>query len=167
MYYIKTIWLLCAFQCELYHWADVLDICDEVLEKACARAEGRWTLPCDLPDNAKVRANYTVTLMFAANIAVKCLDGVPQTSGKTTGPRSSSGENSEGPMKTLIVPVFVSDKKIPLGNPSMGILMLKKIRSCKSIEGPVKLGFSMWLPVLRSGKGPKVFPMSGTMIWKT
>ena len=43
----------------------------------------------------------------------------------------------------------------------MGILMLKKIRSCKSFGGPVKLGFSMWLPVLRSGKVPKVFPMSG------
>ena len=34
------------------------------------------------------------------------------------------------------------------------------MRSCKSFEGPVKLGFSMWLPVLRSGKGLKVFPMS-------
>ena len=45
----------------------------------------------------------------------------------------------------------------------MGILMLKKIRSCKNFGGPVKLGFSMWLPVLRSGKGPKVFPMSGKM----
>ena len=38
--------------------------------------------------------------------------------------------------------------------------MLKKMRYCKSFGGPVKLGFSMWLPVLRSSKGPKVFPMS-------
>ena len=43
----------------------------------------------------------------------------------------------------------------------MEILCWKNyIRSCKSFGGPAKLGFSMWLPVLRSGKGPKVFPMS-------
>ena len=63
-------------------------------------------------------------------------------------------------MKTLIMPVFLSGKKIPVGSPSMGILMLKKIRSCKNFGGPVKLGFSMWLLVLQSSKGPIVFPMS-------
>lgn len=42
------------FQCELYHWADVLDICDEVLEQACRKKEGTWTLPCDLPQNVQV-----------------------------------------------------------------------------------------------------------------
>ena len=47
---------------------------------------------------------------------------------------------------------------------SMGVLILKNyIRSCKSFGGPVKLGFSMWWPVLRSSKGPKVFSMSA--IW--
>ena len=66
-------------------------------------------------------------------------------------------------MKTLIVPVLLSGIKIPVGSPSMGIIMLKKIRSCKNFGGPVKLGFSMWLPVLRSSKGPKVFPMSETV----
>ena len=41
---------------------------------------------------------------------------------------------------------------------------LKSFRGvCKSFGGPVKLGFSMWLPVLRSGKGPKVFPMSAKL----
>ena len=30
--------------------------------------------------------------------------------GKSTGPRSSTGENSGGPMKTLIVPVLLSGK---------------------------------------------------------
>ena len=34
------------------------------------------------------------------------------------------------------------------------------MRSCKSFGGPAKLGFSMWSLVLRSGEGPKVFPMS-------
>ena len=73
-------------------------------------------------------------------------------------------ENSGGPMKTpLIVPV-----KNSVVSPSMGTLMLKNyIRSCKSFEGPVKLklGFSMWLLVLRSGKGPKFFPMSDFTKW--
>ena len=81
--------------------------------------------------------------------------------GKSTGPRSSNGENSRGPMKTLIVLVLLSGKKkIAVGSPSMGIIMLKKIRSCKNYGGPVKLRISMWLPVLQSSKGPKVFPMS-------
>ena len=31
--------------------------------------------------------------------------------GKSTGPRSSTGENSGGPMKTLIVPVLLSGKE--------------------------------------------------------
>ena len=34
------------------------------------------------------------------------------------------------------------------------------MRSGKSFGGPVKHGFFTCLPVLRSGKGPKVFPMS-------
>lgn len=43
------------FQCELYHWADILDMCDELLEKACKRNEKiKWIIPCDLPDNQKV-----------------------------------------------------------------------------------------------------------------
>ena len=52
--------------------------------------------------------------------------------GKSTGPRSSTGENSGGPMKTLIVLVLLSGKKIAVGSPPMGILMLKKL-------GPVKI----------------------------
>ena len=46
--------------------------------------------------------------------------------GKSTGPRSSTGENSGGPMKTIVVPVLLSGKKNPVGSPSMGTLMLKK-----------------------------------------
>ena len=79
---------------------------------------------------------------------------------KSTGPRSSTGENSEGPMKTVVVPVLLSGKKNLVGSPSTGTLILTKMSSCKSSGGPVKLGFSMWSPVLRSGKGPKVFPVS-------
>ena len=82
--------------------------------------------------------------------------------GKSTGPRCSTGKNSGGPVKTLIVVVLLSCKKNPAGSPSMGSLKFKKIRSCKSFGGPVKLGFSTWLPVLRSSKDPKVFPLSAT-----
>ena len=82
--------------------------------------------------------------------------------GKSAGPRSSTSENSGGSMKTLIVPALLSGKKSLLGAPLWGLLCWKNyIRSCKSFGGAVKLGFSMWLPVLLSGKGPKVFPMSG------
>ena len=72
---------------------------------------------------------------------------------KSTGPRSVK---SGGPMKTHIVPVLLSGKKFLYGA-LYGDSYVKKnyIRSCKSFGGPVKLGFSMWLPVLRSGKGPK------------
>ena len=42
-------------QCELYHWADVLDIFDDVLERACKKeSEKSWTLVCDLPENTQV-----------------------------------------------------------------------------------------------------------------
>ena len=46
--------------------------------------------------------------------------------GKSTGPRSSTGENSGGPMKTLCVPVLLSGKKIAIWSPCMGILLLEK-----------------------------------------
>ena len=81
--------------------------------------------------------------------------------GKSTGPRSSTGENSGGPMKTLSVPVLLSGKKSCCKESLYGDSNVKKkIGPIKSFGGPVKLGFSMWLLVLRSGKGPKVFPMS-------
>lgn len=47
--------VLCFFQCELYHWADVLDLFDGVLENACAHeTEKSWTMACDLPENGQV-----------------------------------------------------------------------------------------------------------------
>jgi hypothetical protein len=48
--------LVISFQCELFHWADVLDIFDEVLDKACKReADTKWILMCDLEGNEQVR----------------------------------------------------------------------------------------------------------------
>lgn len=47
------------FQCELYHWADVLDLFDSVLEKGCAHQSNKsWTMACDLPGNGQVRIRY-------------------------------------------------------------------------------------------------------------
>ena len=46
------------FQCELYHWTDVLDLFDGVLENACKKeTEKSWTLACDLPGNIEVKMN--------------------------------------------------------------------------------------------------------------
>ena len=42
-------------KCELYHWIDILDICDGILEEAAMRAgENTWTLACDLPHKSEV-----------------------------------------------------------------------------------------------------------------
>ena len=59
-------------------------------------------------------------------------------------------------MKTLIVPVLLSSRKIAVGSPPVGILIFKKNRSCKRFGGPVKLGFSAWLLVI-SSPGPVKF----------
>ena len=75
--------------------------------------------------------------------------------------RSSTSENSGGPMKTLIVSVLLSGKK-SCGKPLYGDSYVERIilGPVKSLGGPVKLVFCKWLPVLWSGKGQKVFPMS-------
>ena len=42
-------------KCELYHWVDVLDLCDSILEKACRKDhEHSWVLACDLLPNKQV-----------------------------------------------------------------------------------------------------------------
>ncbi|XP_023243826.1 E3 ubiquitin-protein ligase HUWE1-like [Centruroides sculpturatus] len=42
-------------KCELYHWIDVLDIFDTILETACQKTkEKQWCLPCDMPGEHKV-----------------------------------------------------------------------------------------------------------------
>ena len=59
----------------------------------------------------------------------------PETAdiGKSTGPRSSTGENSGGPMKTLIVPVLLSGKKKSCREPLYGNSYVEKKL------GPVKV----------------------------
>ncbi|CAH1782935.1 unnamed protein product [Owenia fusiformis] len=54
-------------KCELFHWADVLDKFDEVLEKAC-RLESplHWSLPCDNTGNAKLKEILLHVLQFTS-----------------------------------------------------------------------------------------------------
>lgn len=42
-------------KCELFHWIDVLDLSDSILEEAAARSpDNPWELACDLPQNREV-----------------------------------------------------------------------------------------------------------------
>ncbi|XP_053377275.1 E3 ubiquitin-protein ligase HUWE1-like isoform X3 [Mercenaria mercenaria] len=56
-------------KCELFHWADVLDIFDDVLEKACKKeTEKSWTLACDLPENAQLKTLLLQVLNFTSTL---------------------------------------------------------------------------------------------------
>ncbi|XP_060587198.1 E3 ubiquitin-protein ligase HUWE1-like isoform X3 [Ruditapes philippinarum] len=56
-------------KCELYHWADVLDIFDDVLERACKKeTEKSWTLACDLPENAQLKMLLLQVLNFTSTL---------------------------------------------------------------------------------------------------
>merc|ERR1719412_646991 len=53
-------------KCELYHWIDILDLCDEILESATVRSPGSWVLACDQPGPEAMRSKELVlwTLNF-------------------------------------------------------------------------------------------------------
>ena len=61
-------------QCELYHWADVLDIFDDILDAACNRGGGtdgastehHWALSCDLEGNERDKELLLQVLQFTA-----------------------------------------------------------------------------------------------------
>lgn len=54
-------------KCELYHWIDVLDIFDSILEECCCKeSPDQWTLPVDLPQNAKKRELLLAIISFTA-----------------------------------------------------------------------------------------------------
>ena len=64
-----------CLQCELYHWADVLDIFDDILDGACSREksategasdEHRWGLSCDLEGNEREKELLLQVLQFTA-----------------------------------------------------------------------------------------------------
>lgn len=54
-------------KCELYHWIDVLDLFDSIMEQ-CVRKEhdDSWTLPCDLPENAADRELLIQIIVFTS-----------------------------------------------------------------------------------------------------
>ena len=42
-------------KCELFHWVDVLDLSDSILEEAAAKSpDNPWELACDLPQNREL-----------------------------------------------------------------------------------------------------------------
>lgn len=52
-------------KCELYHWIDILDLCDSILEKAAARVSPKsWQLACDLPGNEEIKELLQWVLYF-------------------------------------------------------------------------------------------------------
>ncbi|XP_054925199.1 E3 ubiquitin-protein ligase HUWE1 isoform X3 [Dermacentor andersoni] len=54
-------------QCELYHWIDVLDLFDSLLEAACQTThEGQWCLPCDSPGREQEKELLLYILQFTA-----------------------------------------------------------------------------------------------------
>jgi E3 ubiquitin-protein ligase HUWE1 len=55
-------------KCELYHWADVLDKCDAILEASAAKTSdiSSWQLACDLPENSRLKLLLQSVLQFTA-----------------------------------------------------------------------------------------------------
>ncbi|XP_059143196.1 E3 ubiquitin-protein ligase HUWE1-like isoform X5 [Physella acuta] len=54
-------------KCELYHWADILDIFDAFLEKSCNKEnEKKWTLHCDLGGSEQLKKLLLEILRFTA-----------------------------------------------------------------------------------------------------
>ncbi|XP_042241661.1 E3 ubiquitin-protein ligase HUWE1-like isoform X2 [Homarus americanus] len=51
-------------KCELYHWIDVLDRFDTILEQAAEKDEDKWVLPCDLQENGHVEELVEWVLHF-------------------------------------------------------------------------------------------------------
>jgi len=56
-----------VFQCELYHWVDLLDRFDGILCDAGQTVESMsWLLVCDRPDNGHLKALLLAVLNFTA-----------------------------------------------------------------------------------------------------
>ncbi len=57
----------------MYHWIDVLDLFDSILEEACIKT-GTWMLNCDKTENAEVYFKNQIFLLdFFLNNLVKNL----------------------------------------------------------------------------------------------
>lgn len=52
-------------KCELFHWIDVLDLSDSILEEAAAKSlDNPWELACDLPQNRETKELLLWVLHF-------------------------------------------------------------------------------------------------------
>ncbi len=61
-------------QCELLHWADVLDIFDEILEKSSQNESSPWIKPCDMPGREKEKELLLqVAIGHVGGIAIRAL----------------------------------------------------------------------------------------------
>jgi len=58
-------------KCELYHWIDVLDYFDSIMERCVHKdKEGQWTLPCDLPENEKDK-NLLINIIVFTSLLIE------------------------------------------------------------------------------------------------
>ncbi|KAH7639382.1 e3 ubiquitin-protein ligase huwe1-like protein [Dermatophagoides farinae] len=54
-------------KCELYHWIDVLDLFDTILEECCRKeSSDQWILPVDLAENVKKRELLLAVISFTS-----------------------------------------------------------------------------------------------------
>ncbi|BFZ10773.1 hypothetical protein BsWGS_13813 [Bradybaena similaris] len=54
-------------KCELYHWADILDVFDTILEMSCFKEnEKKWTLFCDVAGSEQLKRLLLEVLRFTA-----------------------------------------------------------------------------------------------------
>jgi E3 ubiquitin-protein ligase HUWE1 len=61
-------------KCELYHWIEILDVCDAILEQATKRENpNSWVLACDVADNDQVRNAYRFLSAFIINLCCYCV----------------------------------------------------------------------------------------------
>ena len=51
-------------KCELFHWIDILDIFDEILEEATHYEEHPIYITCDTPQFEKVRIHFLMFTLF-------------------------------------------------------------------------------------------------------
>ena len=56
-------------KCELFHWIDVLDLSDSILEEAAAKSpDNAWELACDLPQNREVCFSFIQQISISISV---------------------------------------------------------------------------------------------------
>ena len=74
-------------KCELFHWIDILDLCDEILEAATLRVPDSWVLACDQPGPEAKRSKGRIDRASLSSLHLThCLQS--WCCGPSTSPRS-------------------------------------------------------------------------------